>query len=77
METAKLKSLQKMGKKGSKQLVNTLVGLLVGLIMVVSFAPTIFENANFTGTGAPAWLITIVPILVAVGLFYAIYKLTM
>lgn len=76
MEHKKLLSLQHMSKKGSAQISNKLISVLVGLILVGALAPTIFEYANLSGSGAPSWLITLSPILVGVGIFYMLYRLT-
>jgi len=75
METLKLKKLQKRGSVSSKNVTDTIVGLMVALILVTSFAPTIFTNSNLTGTGAPTWLITVLPILAGVALLYIILRI--
>ena len=71
-------NLKEMQKKGSISMDGTtkkLVGVMVVLILIGAFAPTIFENANLSGTGAPSWLITVAPILIAVVILFVILKL--
>lgn len=71
-------NLKEMQKKGSGVMGGTadkLIGTLVVLVLVGAFATTIFSNANLSGTGAPDWLVTVTPILVALVFFYIIYRL--
>lgn len=82
----KLFSLDKAQKKGSAQVDNTadkLITVLVVIILVVSLAGTMFTytgsgatgfaNSSVNG-GAPTWLVTLFPILLAIAILYIILK---
>lgn len=50
-----------------------LIGALIFIVLVVSLSPTMFNGIN-SDMGGPAWMITVLPIVVAAGLVMAVYK---
>lgn len=65
----------KMGKKGAAGVSKAMLAMLMMVIIVqlmVSFAPTMFEGlVNITG--APAWVGTVLPILIGAFLIFIIW----
>jgi hypothetical protein len=43
----------------------TIFGFLIILVIATALAPTLFSSANLSGSGAPTWVVTITPIVVA------------
>jgi uncharacterized membrane protein YjdF len=50
----------------------TLIGALIFIVLVSALAPTMFSGLN--ATGGPTWLTTVLPIIVASGLVFAVWK---
>jgi len=50
----------------------TLIGALIFIVLVSALAPTMFSGLNTTG--GPTWLTTVLPIIVASGLVFAVWK---
>ena len=50
----------------------TLIGALIFIVITVALAPTMFSGLNTTG--GPTWLNTVLPIIVASGLVFAVYR---
>jgi len=50
----------------------TLIGALIFVVIVVAVGPTMFTGLNISG--APTWLATVLPIIVASGLLFAIWR---
>lgn len=48
-----------------------LIGLLIVLVVTAALAPTLFST-NLTGSGAPAWLVTLWPVLIAIAILVLI-----
>ena len=60
-------------------ILETVIGAVVGISVIVGVFPSIFTNLlaiNATG-GSPAWLSTVLPIVVAAGVLYLVYDLFM
>lgn len=70
-----IKWLNKKGQVASAK-VNYLFGALVVIIFATALAPTMFEAvANLTGvTGVPTWMTTLLPIVIAMGLVFLIWR---
>lgn len=49
-----------------------LIGALIFIVLVGALGPTMFSDLNITG--APAWLATVLPIVVAAGLAMAVWR---
>ena len=49
-----------------------LIGALVFIVITVAVAPTMFTGLNTTG--GPTWLNTVLPIVVASGLIFAVWS---
>lgn len=49
-----------------------LIGALIVIILATSLAPTMFEDLNITG--APVWLAVVLPVIVASGLIFVIWR---
>lgn len=61
-------------KRGlSKGRIATLIGALIFIVLAVALAPTMFSGADNI-SGAPTWLNTILPLIIAAGLVMAVYK---
>ena len=52
--------------------VSALIGALVFLVIAVAVGPTLFTGLNITG--APSWLATVLPVIVASGLVFAVWR---
>ena len=64
-------------KKGQAGFARSLVYMLVALAMAGGLASAIFTSLNSTSlSDAPAWVGTVVPILVGAGFVFAIMKVT-
>jgi hypothetical protein len=61
--------------KGNIQM---LVGLLVLVVLLGAFAGIIFSSVNSTslGVNAPAWTVTVFPVVVGITLLLLVLKLT-
>lgn len=59
-------------KKGMTGKIAGLVSALIFIIMVVALGPTMFSGLNITG--APDWLATVLPVIVASGLLFGIWR---
>lgn len=69
-----LKSMQKKGAVGFGSSMDKSITVLLVVVLVGALAPTMFETNWSAITGAPSWVGTIVPILIAVAIIYLIYK---
>lgn len=49
-----------------------LIGALVLIVLATSLAPTMFSDLNITG--APTWLAVVLPVIVAAGLIFIIWR---
>ena len=50
----------------------TLIGALIFIVIAVALMPTMFSGLNTTN--GPSWLNTVLPIIVASGMVFAIYR---
>lgn len=72
--TASLMSKDKRGFSAGKSVVASLIGALIVIVMINGLGSTMFDGlGNYTD--APTWLVTIMPVIVAAGLIYAIWKM--
>lgn len=71
-----LKEMQKKGSIGFDKTTNTLIGIVITIVLVIAFAPTIFGGlANLTLVeGVPSWLVVAAPIVVGVTVFKLLYR---
>lgn len=64
----------KMDKRGiSSGKIAALIGALVFVVLVGALAPTFFSDIN--ETGGPAWVNTVLPIVVGAGLVMAVWRI--
>lgn len=75
----------KLNKKGNvSSKIETLIGALLVIVILVALAPTMFQgfgggatglaNSSVSGTAMPAWLPTTLAVIVAIGLVYLVYR---
>lgn len=65
-----------LNKRGMSPKVTGLISALILIVLAVALAPTMFYNLNATGLGtnSPSWLATVLPIIVAAGLVFIIWR---
>ncbi len=49
-----------------------LIGALIFIVIAVGVGPTMFTGLNISG--APSWLATVLPVIVASGIVFAVWR---
>lgn len=73
-----MRSILMQDKRGASDKIDVLIGAVLLVLFVVVIAPVIFgaeglTNPNFTAD-APAWVVTLLTLIVGIGLVLFIYK---
>lgn len=72
----KIEEMQKKGAFSMNNTVDKLIGALITIILVVAFAPQIYDGLDSLAnvTGLPTWLVTVASPVITVGILYLIMK---
>ena len=66
----------KMGS--TKGIITTVLAGVLGTFAAVAVLPDLFQEVNSTstlaGSGAPAWVLTLLPVIIAFGAVFIIYS---
>lgn len=50
-----------------------LIGALIFIVLAVALAPTMFNGIN-ASMGGPTWLITVLPVIIASGIVFGVWR---
>ena len=69
-----LRLLQDKGGKKFGGKVELLIGMVLVVVLVTALAPTIFTNLGLLGEETPAWVASVLIVIVGAGLVLLVWK---